>query len=269
MMALLLCFTSCKKIEDADRITFAKLIFQQATKYNAVLYVKYDGVRYLPGYIIPVAYGKKRFEAYIGGSDQKILDTVLTVDGSKNYFIYQLDSTIAPVVLDYLPTPPPPPPPPKTPLEDEPAAPEGYMKIKIVNEAANIFSYVKMDVVINTATYDSGQGKNILTPIATMQGVGTSYNNDFFLVKRVFKGKNAVTFYLFTFINPITGEIIKNGFGDPYADQGGIDLNENTFNNFMIKLHETDFTPVPELHNIAIKKGDKYYNIEAMMEFEN
>lgn len=209
LIFLLLCLAGCKKTEVAAiRVNFAKIIFTNATKLQSTPKIKYDGVTYGVGSVIPTPYGEQQFAFYkING--EKILDTTLSVSGPLNYFIYQPDTLKAAVLLTELPPPPPPPP---GPLDDAGPAPDGYLQIKMSQHLKAILGAEKIDIQILAAFNTSG----VYELWATMPNVTADYNNDFFLLKKPVRGGRVQTNYKFSFVISDTQQPVRNAAGDIY-----------------------------------------------------
>lgn len=114
-------------------------------------------------------------------------------------------------------------------------------------------------------------GKKVITPIDTLHGIRATYNAEFFLVKRAPDPlvKEAVTQYVFSYIDPVSNSMVKNGIGQVYTDPYPVYLNIQDRNNFLIELYEADLTAIPSFYDICIKKGSNYYEVDAIPMWQN
>ncbi|WP_442591279.1 hypothetical protein ACSBL2_08600 [Pedobacter sp. AW31-3R] len=250
-MAVLLLLTACKKTEDTGRVKFARITFANATEYGSNPLVMFGGKKYATdGLPIVTDLGDKRFQVF-KASGEEVLDTVLNITGSQLYHVYQLDSTIAPVLVTEIPEPPGE---PGNPLNGEAGAPEGFMKIKIAYKPQFIF-LEGIDIVLH-----SPDKKGNIVPIATFTHVNAAYNEDFYVVKRpeIFDGSLSVV-YRITYQNSITKEQIINKSGNVYTSDIAETLPLGKKNLFMIDV--TDGKPSSRWYPGAIFIDEVHYSL--------
>ncbi len=263
LLLLSLCFASCKKGEILTvSKDFGRINFYNLTGLSKPPYVVYEGQR-VGNDLISIPYGSQRFTIF-KASGELLLDTMLSISDSKRreYVIYQLDTLKKVQLLTERP-----PVDSNDPLKNEPAALAGYMKIKIANTGAmTVFPYAQIDMVINT--FDEN---DVLTPIDTLHGVSATYNAEFFLVKRPLNPRTGelVTEYKFSYIDPVTGGMVKNSVDGVYRDPYPVFLNIQDRNNFLIELYEGDFTGDVDRRAKYIKIEDHYYDVEAIPMWQN
>lgn len=263
-LALLFCLAACKKnVYNIGDVKFAKITFLSAIKYRGNVTIADDNGSYQFGSFYTTVYGNKRFR-FFKETGEKVLDTLLAIAGSNNYYVYQPDSTTAPILLTELPPPPPPPPAPDNPLDGSTAAPEGFIQLRMRNNSQEALPFQKLDVVLNLVTgYDPVLNRPITNPITKVALNGFEYNTDFFLFKR----PEASNYYVCSFINHDTGEEIKDQKGYLYLDVFGFNLDRMPLNNYAVEINYYETTD-PEESKIAIKTNGKYYIVYCDLMFQ-
>jgi len=268
LLALLFCFAGCKKNEAVEDLAFVKVEFTRKTDY--VTYMKYDGIKNdlsLRSYIaVPI--GDRRFEVHNNTTGEKLIDTVLNITRAVTYYIYQAPGATSPVLQTEVPPVPPViiPVDPNNPLENEPAAPEGFMKIKVANMAISAFPYPAMDIVFNSFANNPETGKEELTPLFTIKDVGHDFNSQFQIIQRPVIDGIPVTSFKLSFVDPATGELIRSVDGNILKNTSrATGLKVSEFNNFMISIKEV-LLNAPQ--DNAVKGEFEYYVISPSITFQ-
>lgn len=270
LLLVVFCFAGCKKTEVTPKFKFLKVTF---IGKGIIPRIKYENQIYIGDPEVPVKAGDKKFEIYDHATGAKVLDTVLNITGPITYYVYLAPGTTTPVVQTEVPPvpppvePPAPPVDPNNPLANEPAAPEGFMKIKVANLAQSAFPYPAIDVVFNSLANNPNTGLEELTPAFTIKGVGQDFNSQFQLIQRPVIDGVPITSFKITFIDPASGELIKSIDGNTVKNGSRATvLKVNEFNNFMINVKES--LADPEQAN-SIKVGDNYFVILPSIAFQN
>lgn len=209
ILILLCSAAACKKTEQAVSVRFAKINFQAAGEL--IYSIGYEKKSYGVGDQIPIPIGKATvgITNFITGA--KLLDTVLEVSTAQTYYIYQPDTTKAPVLRTELP---PPPPPPAGPFDGASPAPEGFIKFKITHQLAEIMGTDKLDIEIQSTTNSSNS--TLYETIYTVPNVSATAT-DFILLQRPLRNGTPRTNFKFRFLRSDTKEYLKKGSGAIYA----------------------------------------------------
>lgn len=253
LLVLLCCLSACEKSEEAEKIRFSKIEFKNETKLSKLPYILYDGEKKSINVTFAVSFGDRAFKIY-KKNGEKLIDTTLSVTGHQVYYIVQRDTTKQAVLSTT--APPPETPPGSGPLNGATAAPEGYIKFKMNNAAFSGLPYNKLDVVLNLVT-TGVDGKRISTPLANLKNVGIDFNTSFYEVKRGDDAGQPGKLYSFSFIDPTTGELIRNTKGKIY-ETGIVTFDKEFFNLFLLEIYDY---PVSDENSIEV--GGVKYKVEA------
>lgn len=253
LMVLICCFMGCKKIEQAETIRFSRIEFKNETKLSQLPYILYDGKKRSINASFAVAHGDKTFTIY-KTSGEKLIDTTLNVNGHQVYYLIQPDTT-KPAILSTT-APPPVTPPGSGPLNGATAARPGYIKFKMNNAAFGGLPFDRLNVVMNLMTTGT-DGKMISTPLTTLEDIGLDFNTSFYEVKRGDDRGEPGKLYSFSFINPNTGELIRNARGEIYRT-GIVTFDKELFNLFLLEIYD-----YPVSDENAIEVNGIKYKVEA------
>lgn len=253
LLALTCCLAACKKSEEVEKIRFSKIEFKNETNLSQAPYILYDGYKKGINASFAVSNGDKVFTIY-KKNGEKLIDTILSVVGHQIYYIIQPDTTKRAVLSTT--APPPVTPPGSGPLNGATAAPEGYIKFKMNNAAFGGLPFDKLEVVINLVTTGT-DGKRISIPLANLKNVGLDFNTDFYEVKRGVDAGQPGKLYSFSFIDPTTGELIRNTKGKIY-ETGIVTFDKELFNLFLLEIYDY---PVSDENSIEV--GGMKYKVEA------
>lgn len=253
------CMTACKKLGYDDGVTtFGEVFFvTNSVAIDNNLKVRYNGYpidKQGGTGRIRVPEGEGKFEFYDDRKEDKVLleQTVNIIAGSPetfNLFQPSEDSPIA--VLD------------PNGQDNEEAAPEGFMKIKIANYASDLLPE-ELDLVV------LGLDENLQTiELATLESVSNNLGQEKY--RQVPIGNGDILAYTFKFRDRKTQKFIQNHGGTDY-------WNDNIF------IYPSSMSPIPEkrIYTIYlktveewgeyisfIKSGDKYYRIDPEILYAN
>lgn len=249
LLVLLLCFAGCEKQEVTSTLKVARTSFENKTLLQSSLFVMYNGEKFNTLDKVPTTYGDKRFEI-INREGETIIDTTLTVNGDKAYFIFQNVAAVKPVIVTELPAPPPPPP---GPLDGIDPAPEGFMEIKIKHSVTAIFGSETMDIQV-LSTINNADTYDVFT---TITGV-TSVNSDLILIRRPVRDGVGQTKFKFRILDPVTHQPLKANNGDVYTTVSLLGLNVTAFNAYALLISAVKSTGVT-----AAVIGDASYSFSV------
>lgn len=242
--------SSCQKKDYDDSFTtFTSVYFLNNSVLSQNLAVKYEGhaINWDLSGRIDIPEGKGVFEFYDKRDGRTVAQK--TVDASAaNPLTFMIFHPLVDAPLAFL----------DAKAEDtEPAAPDGFMKIKIANYTPDFIPFEKTDVVLN---FRVQQGRQyVYVPVDTIEAVGRNLDTAVYrLVQRGTPPSGAEIYYL-TFRDHATGEYVKNAGGTTYATHMTItpspDKPKNVFTLFL--------TPVEYFaNNLYLVKDDIYYYID-------
>jgi len=212
LLLLTLNFTACKKLDHDEGFTSIGEVYIDASGAPALydgLKVNYNGVpvdiQPYSGttYRVRVPEGESTFQFYNGETSGDILaeKTVNIVPGSpETLLLFQPTETSDVAILD------------PNEQDNEEAAPEGFLKIKIANYANTALPLDKYDIVV-----EGDDGLNGWQELDVIKGVGTNLEGETYHL--VAKGAQMYS-YRFTYRIPSTGEFVLNGRGTVYTSGG-------------------------------------------------
>lgn len=170
-------------------------------------------------------------------------------------YIFQPDSTIAPKFI-------------KNTQINEPAAPNGYFKVKFANLSKMAITstsgvpYPKIDVIIK-CNYVS-----VLTflPIDTLMAVGSNLDTaSYYLVKKPFRNGLIQNQYKFSFLDHETKQPVLNSGGTLFQGTAGLTTSSNPKNVYT--AYFTDFLR-PAANAAYVLRNGSYHDISVNKLFE-
>lgn len=224
---------------------------------NSVLSVgvKYQGlpVDWL-GNEVKVLSGPATFSFYNRNTGETILEKELDIQATDNepWYLFQPDSTIAPQLI-------------RNTQLSEPAAPEGYIKLKLANFASQALTdaagvpFPIVDVIVHSTVISSFA----YVPIDTLIGIGRNLDTaSYRLVKRPVRAGALQINFRYSFIDHTTKQPVLAVNGSLYVN-GAATLSitpKNTFTYYFTNVERTANTGV-------ITRNNKYYNIGNVLLF--
>ncbi|WP_293310151.1 hypothetical protein [Pedobacter sp. UBA5917] len=204
--------------------------------------------------------GPGKFSFYNKNTGAILLEKEFNLQPKKRdtVYIFQPDSTIAPQLI-------------KNTQLNEPAAPVGYMKLKIANLSKIALSnsagvpYRKLDVIIKSTL------TSVVTylPIDTLIGIGGNLDTaGYYLVKKPIRAGLIQTQYKFSFIDHETQMPIQSSNGAVYLSLTlSVPHNPANPGKQVYTVYLTDM-PRPNASAAYILKNSKYYDVTLNKLFE-
>jgi len=250
---LIIIISSCNKKSDLlDKVPVYS-VFKWINK--SVLY-NYIGLKYNGEAIdlrSPVMAGIGTYTFYDIRTGATLLEKELDLKpGESPWYLFQPDSTVTPQLL-------------KNTEVDEPAAPAGFMKLKIVNLSkttltnALMIPYPKLDIVLWASL---GRLVNPVTRYDTLYSIGSSLDTaGYRLIKKAKKTATGfdINSYRVSFIDPDTNQEILNAAGTTYMGLNGLGIDAATNKKNVATVYIVDQQRNPDQQKIL--KGDKYYDV--------
>ena len=251
---------SCKKLDYEDNITpFGEVHFDiSKIAISDYLKVKYNGntIDFHQGIAgrVRVPRGESRFEFYDNRNGKVLLEKTINIDTAnvEKFTLFQptVDDPIA--ILD------------PNGQDDEEAAPEGFMKIKIANYLKEFLPQEKINIVMNLR-YQQGR-RYIYIPVDTIRNVGRNIGEEEFNIVKRAEIEPPVTaeIYYLSFYDSNTNEQLMNVVNTPYFSSLGLG-NHLPFNakhvyTIYLSLFETGYSA-----NSFLQKDDIYYSINPIL----
>lgn len=200
--------------------------------------------------------GPGKFSFYNKNTGAILLEKEFNLQPKKRdtLYIFQPDSTIAPQLV-------------KNTQINEPAAPNGFFKVKFANlskaaiSSASGVPYPKIDVIIK-CNYVS-----VVTflPIDTLVGVGTSLDTaGYYLVKKPLRSGLIQNQYRFSFLDHATKQPLLNSGGTLFQGVNSLSTSTNPKNVYTVY-----FSDLPKPANAAlILRNGVYYDLTVNKLFE-
>jgi hypothetical protein len=252
LFVFVLSFASCTKNEDQANLEFVQVKFRRETSYP--VFVKYDGIKNnLNKDYVAVPLGEQKFEIYNAATGDKVIDTVLNVTGPVTYYVYIPTGATIPILVTELP---PPPPPPAGPLDDVTAAPDGFMKIKMLNASQVVTGNIPIDVEILSTVNTAG----VYDLVATVPGVTATYGNEFFMCPRPVRGATKQTNFKFRFLRSDTKEPIRTAQGQVFVTAGALTMGVRPLNAFALTINYMETEDMT-----GIERDGKKYSLRVTL----
>ena len=247
-------FASCKKIEvDQGMTKFGEVYFDltKAASYRSGnLQVRYNGNIIEMAQIIEgrirVPEGEAKFEFLDKKSNSVLAEKTIVINSEKpeKYNLFQPSEEDGISFLD------------PNGQDNEEAAPEGFMKIKIANYAKKLIPFKNVDIILNFR-YTKGR-QYVYVPVDTIYSVGQTLDSATFrIVKLGERLSNYQPGYYCSFKESNSENIIKNAGGVMYYSH--ISLIPIAPKNVTTRyLSQMEYIS----NNLYINFEDKYYYID-------
>lgn len=243
---------SCAKLDYDDGITpFGEVYFDiSKTAISDHLKVKYNGspieLQQTAGGRVRVPQGEAKFEFYDTRSGSVLLEKIISIDPTvtERFILFQPSEDDPIAFLD------------PHGQDNEEAAPQGFMKIKIANYSKSLVPFEKTDIIIN---FRYTQGRQfVYVPVDTIQSIGQTLDTATYrLVNMGERMPNYQPGYFCSFKEHGTDNEVKNAGGTMYYTHIAIipDEEKNVFTRYL--------TPVEYIaNNLYIFYEDLYYFID-------
>lgn len=243
----------CSKQESflpEEPTSFVTMYFTNNSVLGSGVGVKYQGEP-LAGLGGTFLAGIGKFTFYNKNTGAILLEKELDVKPKDEpWYFFQPDSTIEPKLI-------------RNTEVNEPAAPDGYMKVKIVNLSTIVLTnaagvpYPRLNVVLWAA-----QGASVLvfTRYDTIFSVGRNLDTaNYRLIKKAKKSTTGLIInnYRVSFIDPDTNQEILNAGGTVFIGTSGVSIDAGTNKKNVLTTYIVDVSRDP--NNAYIAKGGKYY----------
>lgn len=268
-LLLLVIFSSCQKGELVETYkNFVNVSFdasQTALAKNGgglAISAKYNGYP-IPYDInlkkIKVVEGEGKFEFLDASTGELLIEKTVDVklDGDNQFYMFQ-PSLGSPVTF-YDPTA----------QDNEAAAPEGHIKLKLANYAQDIIPFNKLDVKFFITYYDADWNQ-VVKELAFIRDISNSVNEgEYHIIPDGLSEEIMDYVYSFEFYNGETGEPLLNHGGTTYFGDGFMPAyltplpEKKVFTVYLTSFKAWGETPV------FIKKGEDFYTISGNVLFAN
>ncbi|MFZ4262782.1 hypothetical protein ACFRAE_12110 [Sphingobacterium sp. HJSM2_6] len=236
---------SCKKLEyTSPFVEFIKMNLQtKGTISQPDIGIRYEGEE-IPwkNNSLKILAGEGRFEFYLKSNNEVLLDTIINVIPSEDiFYLYQLDPRDIPVII-------------KDDTKSIPPPPEGFLKIRIANQAKVMFPE-GFDVIFHL---DLGKGWE---PVYTIENVSSKLS-DYHIFPKPANGQE----YSLSFINSITKEPIKLRNGTAFL--GTVGSMFNVGNSTIMSLYLNENARRCTSYSLVGTNGG-CYTVDFMFLFKN
>lgn len=258
LLSLLISFISCSEKSDLleESKSYGKVTFLNNSILGANLGIKYMGEPYANLAFV----GPGTFTFYDTRTGEVLMEKELEVktNDTERWYIFQPDSTIAPQLIRNSQT-------------NDPAAPDGYFKIKIANFSKEALTnsagerYPNIDVILMADLIEEGVYD---VPYDTILSVGTNLDTaSYHTIKKAVRNGIAIDYYKLSFLDHVTKEPILNKGGTLYQSLAfGSSYSIPVKNLYTVYL--MDFIRT-RANNRYIFKNNQHYDISPKNLFED